>query len=136
MYQHNYLRSIFLFLTAFLLLSACGDSEHQDAEQILAGEESKTWRIDQETTATGDQRALTQSEDTQRVTFSADGTFQVRDATEVRTGTWTYRPTERMLELEFDDQPGIAETYYVSRLEEDALDVRAPDGATMQYTAE
>lgn len=134
---HHLFGKIYILLTAFCLLAACADGrEEEEPEQLLAGENSKTWRTDQKHTASGNERSLTQADGNQQIQFNADGTFQIRDGSETQSGTWNYRPTERMLELDFEEQPGITESYYVTRLNENSLDVRDPDGATMQFTAE
>lgn len=126
----------YILVTAFCLLLACTNGQEEDPEKLLAGENSKTWKTDQKHTASGNERSLTQADGDQQIQFNADGTFQISDGSETQRGSWTYRPTERMLELSFENQPGIIESFYVTRLEENSLDVRDPDGATMQFTAE
>lgn len=133
---HPIFRRTYILLTALCLLLACTNGQKENPERLLAGENSKTWSTDQKHTASGDERSLTQADGDQQIQFNRDGTFQISDGRETQRGSWTYRPTERMLELSFDEQPGIIESYYVTRLEENSLDVRAPDGATMQFTAE
>lgn len=134
--QRPVFKRLYLFFMAACLLFACSSDKEEEPEKLLAGENSKTWTTDQEHTASNNDRSLTQANGDQQIQFSTDGSFQIREGNQTQRGTWTYSPTERMLELVFDDQPGITESFYVTRLEENALDVRAPDGATMQFTAE
>lgn len=135
MHQHKNMRGIFFFLTVLFLLAACNQEQEKDAERLLTGDDSKTWKTDQKNIASGEDRALTQPEGEQQISFNEDGTFELRNQSGTRTGTWTYSPSERTLELVFDDRPAITESYYVNRLEEDTLNIRDPDGATMQYTS-
>lgn len=130
------LRSLCIFAASLCLLFACSNGQEENPEKLLAGETSKTWVTDQKHTASGNERSLTQAEGDQKIEFNNEGSFRITDGSESQEGTWTYRPTERMLELSFDDQPGIVESFYVTRLTENNLDVRAPDGATMQFTTE
>lgn len=134
--QHPVFKRLYMFFIAACLLLACSNEKEEEPEKLLAGENSKIWTTDQQHTASDNDRSLTQANVDQQIQFNTDGSFQIREGSQTQEGTWTYRPTERMLELVFDDQPGISESFYVTRLEKNTLDVRAPDGATMQFTAE
>lgn len=130
------LRRLYIFAAALCLLFACSNGQEENPEKLLAGETSKTWITDQKHIASGNEQSLTQARGDQKIEFNNDGSFRITDGSDSQSGNWSYRPTERMLELSFDNQPNIVESFYVTRLTENSLDVRAPDGATMQFTTE
>lgn len=123
----------FLFLASFFL--ACEGEKKTNPHELIAGETSKTWVASKEINVDGDEDKLSQTDQKQELQFFNNGTFQMKNEEQFHTGKWTYEDGNRELQLVFNDKPGVAEVFYVTRLEKDQLDVRAPDGGTMKMVA-
>lgn len=122
------------FLMFLLFFTACEGEKKRSPLEIIAGEDSKTW-IGSKKINPGEAEKIKRAEEPQEFRFSADGTFQLKSGEGLQTGTWTYERGARELQLIFDSKPGLIEVLYVTRLEEDQLDLRAPDGGTLQLQA-
>lgn len=129
----SYINPAFFFIL-LLFFAGCEGEKKDNPQEIIAGEDSKTWISSKEVNP-GEEEKIKRTEEPQEFRFSADGTFQLRSGEVVHTGTWTYERGNRELQLIFDRKPGLIEIFYVTRLEEDQLDLRAPDGGTMQLQA-
>lgn len=131
------MKSFYLsFSWCFLLLASlsfgCEAEKESNPHVLIAGEDSKTWVASKEINIEGEQEKLSPAEDQQELQFFSNGTFQMKNKSEFRTGKWTYEGGNRELQLVFDDKPALAEVFYVNRLEKDQINVRAPDGGTMK----
>ena len=123
-----------LFLLFLFFFAACEAEKKDDPVEIIAGEESKVWISSKEINP-GEAEKISPAEEAQEFRFSAGGTFQIKSGEGLHTGTWTYERGNRELQLIFDSNPGLMEVFYVTRLEEDQIDLRAPDAGTMQLQA-
>lgn len=124
----------FLFFAVFFL--ACEGEKETSPHELIAGETSKTWIASKEINVDGEEDKLSAAEERQELQFFNNGTFQMKNEAQFHTGKWTYEDGNRELQLVFDDKPGVAEVFYVSRLEKKQMDVRAPDGGTMKMVVQ
>lgn len=122
------------FLIFLFFLAACEGEKKDNPQEIIAGENSKSWISSKEINP-GEEEKISRTAEAQEFRFSADGTFQMKSDQEFYTGTWTYERGNRELQLIFDSEPGLIEVFYVTRLAEDQLDLRAPDAGTLQLQA-
>lgn len=127
--------AFFYSLILSSLFFACEGDKKTNPHELIAGEDSKTWIASKEINVDGEEDKISATEEKQELQFFNNGTFQMKNEAEFHTGKWTYEDGNRELQLVFDDKPGVAEVFYVTRLEKDQLNVRAPDGGTMKLVA-
>src|SRR5688572_19802250 len=102
-----------LFVFAF---SACNKKE-KGPTAMIAGTDSKVWKIDRQRDAAGEKDKVTDAEEKERVTFYTNGTFNMSSPTQTMSGNWTYDASSQSLSLQ---QSGAesAMSFRVTKLEE------------------
>jgi hypothetical protein len=121
-----------LLLLPFFILASCNNKSEDNPRQLIAGESSKVWKTNRETSAQGSKERQSSAEKEQRMEFYANGTFQVRDAGEFQGGRWNYNQTQKELELTFDDRQDVKEVFHVQELSKNKMTLHAGDGSKME----
>ena len=130
----NSLTALFL-LFAFITVS-CGDKGNEAGNSsMISGTDSKTWKADRETTATGEKDKLTKEEKKESITFYANSKFTMTSPANTMNGTWTYDAGMKNLSLQFEGN-NVTENFKVENLSEKDMKLVAGDGSTMTLEAE
>ncbi|MGV3638949.1 MAG: lipocalin family protein [Adhaeribacter sp.] len=122
-------------LTLLLLASSCKEKTSVGSSSDISGNESKTWKTDKETTATGDKDKLSSEEKKQEIQFFANGSFSMRSPSQNSSGKWTYDTMARTLTLQFVGSDNT-ETFQVTNLTKDKMTLVAADNSKMELEAE
>ena len=131
----NFKNNIYIsFLLLSILTFSCGKKE-SDPQKIFAGESSKKWKADRETTSTGEKDPLTKEEKKEVFEFYSSGKFNISGGSEITNGTWSYDNAGKSLTLKIDNAP-VTESFVVEKLENDEIKLKAADGSTMELDAE
>lgn len=120
-----------LLLLGTLVLASCKSDPL--ASELLAGSQSKSWRIESITTD-GIDESLNECEVTFILVFNADGSWSASEtgndcSPELRSGTWTMNSVGAEMEV---TESGIAEEWRVLDLTESRLEILRMEGALEQ----
>ena len=131
------LKNYFALLSFTLLLFAasCKEKATVGTASMISGNESKTWKAEKETTASGDKDKLTSAEKTQEMQFFANGSFSMRSPSQNASGKWTYDAMAKSLTLQFVGSD-MTETFQVLNLSDDEMTLKGADGSQMIMEAE
>ena len=129
----RYLASLLLLVSLFTV--ACKQENKVGETNMLYGTESKVWKTDKETTATGEKDKLTSAEKKEEIQFFANGSFSMRSPTQNASGKWTYDAMAKKLSLQFVGSDKT-ENFQVSNLSDDELTMVAEDGSQMVLEAD
>ncbi|CAA9274521.1 MAG: hypothetical protein AVDCRST_MAG95-2947 [uncultured Adhaeribacter sp.] len=124
-----------LFSLVLLLAVSCKEKNTVGNASMLSGADSKTWKTDKETTATGEKDKLTSAEKKEEIQFFANGSFSMRSPTQNASGKWTYDAMAKKLSLQFVGSDKT-ENFQVSNLSDDELTMVAEDGSQMVLEAD
>lgn len=130
---NNTLNTLLAMLFAVVLVS-CGGEDKVGTENMISGPNNKTWVADEEMNSAG--KEVKQVDKSQRggMQFYADGRFALGESGSLRTGTWSYDQAAKRLTLQFEEQ-NESLTYEVTKLTEDEMNLRVPDGSEMKLKA-
>ncbi|QNF34587.1 lipocalin family protein [Adhaeribacter swui] len=129
----NYL--MLLSFTLLLFAGACKKKDSVGNAGMLTGADSKVWKTEKETTASGEKDKLTKDEKEQEIQFFANGSFSMRSKTQNASGKWTYDAMARNLSLQFVGSD-LTENFQVLNLTNDELKLQAADGSQMILEAD
>ncbi|RIJ36678.1 hypothetical protein [Pontibacter oryzae] len=118
-----------VLLTIFF--TSCGGEEEVGSENMISGADNKTWVVDEEKDASGQEQDLTDTEEAQNMQFYADGRFAMGGNGMLQTGTWSFDQTAKRITLQFEDED-VTQTFEVLKLDDDEMDLKAPDGTTLE----
>ncbi len=124
-----------LCLTCLLLAAGCQKKDTVGNAGMLTGADSKVWKTEKETTASGEKDKLTKEEKQQEIQFFANGSFSMRSPTQNASGKWTYDAMARNLSLQFVGSD-LTENFQVLNLTNDELKLQAADGSQMVLEAD
>ncbi|MDQ3290090.1 MAG: lipocalin family protein [Bacteroidota bacterium] len=124
-----------LCLTCLLLAAGCQKKDTVGNASMLTGADSKVWKTEKETTASGEKDKLTKEEKQQEIQFFANGSFSMRSPTQNASGKWTYDAMARNLSLQFVGSD-LTENFQVLNLTNDELKLQAADGSQMVLEAD
>lgn len=127
---HTY--SAVIVLVAGLALASCdgGRPASSDPETMIAGSNSKAWRLKREP---GVNEKATPVEKQENIVFDTMGVFYTKTPSETRVGSWEY--TSETLTLQFDDN-GEMRVYTVEQLSTDKMKLKAADDSRYVLTSE
>ena len=128
----------FLTLVSFTLLLGAASCQQKDTvgnASMLTGADSKTWKTEAETTASGEKDKITSDEKKQEIQFFANGSFSMRSPTQNASGKWTYDAMAKNLSLQFVGSD-LTENFQVLSLTNDDLKLQAKDGSMMELEAD
>jgi hypothetical protein len=124
----------YIFMLFMLITVACGSkSKATSNEDMLAGDESKTWKATKELTASGDKDKLTRDEKRQTITFSRNGNVKMGDGDDVMGGTWSFM--DNTLSVQFTGT-NVTENFAVLELKDNLLRLRGADGGELTMKPE
>ncbi len=131
----NFKNNLYISLFCFSLITfSCGKKE-SDPQKIFAGESSRKWKADRETTSSGEKDPLTKEEKKEVIEFYSSGKFNMSGGSEITNGTWSYDNVGKSLTMKVDNAP-VTLSYVVEELENDEIKLKAADGSTMELDAE
>ncbi|RDC62642.1 lipocalin family protein [Adhaeribacter pallidiroseus] len=123
----------YLMLLSFTLLlfgAGCQKKDTVGNAGMLTGADSKVWKTEKETTASGEKDKVTKEEKQQEIQFFANGSFSMRSPTQNASGKWTYDAMAKSLSLQFVGSD-LTENFQVLNLTDDELKLQAADGSQM-----
>ncbi|MCJ8166952.1 hypothetical protein MKJ04_19075 [Pontibacter sp. E15-1] len=120
-----------LVLLFVVTLASCGGEDKVGTENMISGPTSKTWVADKELNAAGDKEKLSSAEKDQTMQFYADGRFAMGGGGSLQTGTWTFDQAAKRISLQMEGSD-MTESFEVTKLTEDKIHLKAPDGSVMQ----
>lgn len=126
------LKNYFMLLNFTLLLfgAGCQKKDTVGNAGMLTGADSKVWKTEKETTASGEKDKVTKEEKQQEIQFFANGSFSMRSPTQNASGKWTYDAMAKNLSLQFVGSD-LTENFQVLNLTDDELKLQAADGSQM-----
>ena len=127
------------FLALTLLLASCGSGDKGktgSTPSMLSGTDHKEWKTSREETATGDKVKQTSADKDERLTFYANGQFNMAATAATANGTWVYDDASRNLALTFADASAKSENFKVLTLTEKQVELQAADGTKMTLKEE
>ncbi|WP_019946278.1 lipocalin family protein [Hymenobacter aerophilus] len=125
-----------LFMFVLLFTAACGSKEGTvESVNMLYGTTSKTWKTDKETTAAGDKIKQTDAMDDQRVTFFANGQYNMSSGAQTMNGKYTFDQGAKTITM-MPDGAGTSNTFTVVTLTDDKLTLKGTDGTELHLEDE
>ena len=120
-------------LCLFMLLFAfgCGNKNKAGGTANLYGADSKSWTTDKERDASGDKVKQTKEDENTELTFYANGNFSMNSNLQTMNGTYRYDQAGKTLMLTPNGSP-TSMSFEVTKLDDDELDLKAPDGSKME----
>lgn len=130
-------KHLFLAFYLFALIFSVGCNKKNEAGGTanLYGTDSKKWTTDKERNAGGDKVKQTTEDKNTILQFFSNGNFSMNSNLQTMSGTYRYDQAAKSLML----TPNGSQTsmsFEVTRLDDDNLDLKAPDGSTMELEAE
>lgn len=125
-----------LLVLALLLTASCGSKEGKvEGVNKLYGTDSRTWKTDKQTNAAGDKVKQTDAEEDQRVTFYANGQYNMSSGAQTMNGKYNFDQSANTITMTPD---GAAEsnTFSVVTLTDDKLTLKSPSGAELHLEKE
>lgn len=116
-----------IVFSIFCFLVACGNSS-MSREEMLAGENEKTWEATREINSQGDREKLTREEKKERITFWRNGDVRMGEDNEAMTGKWTVQGNT--LSITFTGS-NVSENFGMVSMEKDEVVLRAADGSQL-----
>lgn len=96
-----------------------------EANELIAGDDSKTWRMKKEFTSTGDREKVAESDKEEEINFHRNNTFSIVGERATSTGTWSYDGSTLSLQYKGEN---ASETFTVEELTGNRMRIRAVDG--------
>ncbi|NVO30183.1 lipocalin family protein [Hymenobacter lapidiphilus] len=125
-----------LFMFVLLFTAACGAKEGTvESVNQLYGTDSKTWKTDKEMNAAGDKVAQTDAMDDQRVTFYANGQYNMMSGAQTMNGKYTFDQGAKTITM-MPDGAGQSNTFTVVTLTDDKLTLKGTDGSELRLERE
>jgi len=130
-------KNAFLAFYLFALIFAVGCNKKNEAGGTanLYGKDSKRWTTDKEKNAGGDKVKQTEEDKNTVLQFFSNGNFSMNSNLQTMSGTYRYDQAARSLML----TPNGSQTsmsFEVTKLDENDLNLKAPDGSIMELEAE
>lgn len=123
------------YMFAFVFAVSCGKKNEAGSTSNLYGTDSKRWTTDKERSASGDKVSQTEEDKNTVLQFFSNGNFSMNSNLQTMSGTYRYDQSGRTLMLTPNGST-TSMSFEVTRLDDSNLDLKAPDGSTMQLEAE
>lgn len=132
-FPFRYLASLLVLVALFV--TSCNQENKVGETNMLYGTDSKVWKTDKETTATGDKVDQTSADKKTELRFFANGNFNMTSPSQTMQGTYTFDQTAKKITL---TPTGSSNTlsFDVVNLTKDEITLRAPDGSQMMLEAD
>jgi len=130
-------KNAFLAFYLFALIFAVGCNKKNEAgvTDNLYVKDSKRWTTEKEKNAGGDKVKQTEEDKNTVLQFFSNGNFSMNSNLQTMSGTYRYDQAARSLML----TPNGSQTsmsFEVTKLDENDLNLKAPDGSIMELEAE
>ncbi|WP_375433934.1 lipocalin family protein [uncultured Hymenobacter sp.] len=130
----RYVASLLMLLVVFT--SACGSKEGKvEGVNMLYGAESKIWKTDKELDATGDKVKQTDAQEDDRITFFANGQYNMTSSAGAVNGKYTFDQAGKKIAMT-PDGASQSNSFDVVTLTDDKLTLRSPEGAELRLEKE
>ncbi|MBC6990966.1 DUF4923 family protein [Hymenobacter sp. BT491] len=129
----RYLASLLVLVA--LLTASCSQENKVGETNLLYGTDSKVWKTDKETSATGDKVAQTSADKKTELRFYANGNFNMSSPTQTMQGTYTFDQAAKKITLTPAGGPNSM-SFDVVNLTKNEITLKAPDGSQMMLEAD
>lgn len=130
----RYLASLLMLLVLFT--SACGSKEGKvEGVNMLYGTESKIWKTDKELDATGDKVKQTDTQEDERITFFANGQYNMTSPQGAVNGKYTFDQAGKTIAMTPDGST-TSNSFSVVTLTDDKLTLKSAEGAELRLEKE
>ncbi|UYZ62770.1 lipocalin family protein [Hymenobacter weizhouensis] len=130
----RYLASLLVLLSLFA--ASCSSKEGKvEGVNMLYGKDSKTWKTDKELDATGDKVKQTDSEEDERVTFFANGQYNMSSNAGAVSGKYTFDQAGKKITMTPNGATN-ANVFDVVTLTDDKLTLKGTDGSELRLETE
>ena len=129
----RFLASLFLLVSLFTF--ACSQKDKVGETNMLYGTESKVWKTDKETTATGDKVAQTDADEDTELRFYANGNFNMTSPQQSMQGKYTFDQPGKKVTLT-PDGGTTSMSFDVVNLTDDKITLRGVNGEEMKLESE
>ncbi|WP_169515030.1 hypothetical protein [Hymenobacter norwichensis] len=130
----RYLASLLMLLVLFT--SACGSKEGKvEGVNMLYGKESKVWKTDKELDATGDKVKQTDAQEDERITFFANGQYNMASPQGTVNGKYTFDQAGKTIAMT-PDGSSTSNSFSVVTLTDDKLTLKSAAGAELRLEKE
>lgn len=123
------------YLFALVFTVGCNKKGETGGTANLYGADSKRWTTDKERGASGDKVTQTAEDKNTVLQFFSNGNFSMNSNLQTMSGTYRYDQAGRSLMLTPNGST-TSMSFEVTKLDDDELDLKAPDGSTMELEAE
>lgn len=130
----RYLASLLMLLAIFT--TSCGSKEGKvEGVNMLYGTDSKVWKTDKELSASGDKVKQTDAQEDERITFFANGQYNMAAPTGTVNGKYAFDQTAKTITM---TPEGATEsnTFNVVTLTDDKLTLKSAAGAELRLEKE
>ncbi|MFD2787653.1 META domain-containing protein [Hymenobacter rubripertinctus] len=125
-----------LFMLVLLFTAACGGKEGTvESVNQLYGTDSKTWKTDKEMDASGDKMKQTDAMEDQRVTFYANGQYNMMSGAQTMNGKYTFDQGAKTIMM-MPEGGAQSSTFSVVTLTDDKLTLKGTDGSELRLEKE
>ncbi|OUJ70163.1 hypothetical protein [Hymenobacter crusticola] len=129
----RYLASLLVLVSLFTF--SCKQENKVGETNLLYGTESKVWKTDKETSATGDKVAQTSADKKTELRFYANGNFNMTSPAQSMQGKYTFDQAGKKITLTPEGAPNSL-SFDVVNLTKDEITLKAPDGSQMMLEAD
>jgi len=129
----RYLASLLVLVSLFTF--SCKQENKVGETNLLYGTESKVWKTDKETSATGDKVAQTSADKKTELRFYANGNFNMTSPAQSMQGKYTFDQAAKKITLTPEGAPNSM-SFDVMNLTKDEITLKAPDGSQMMLEAD
>jgi hypothetical protein len=126
--KHLFL-AFYMFALVFAL--SCGNKNEAGSTSNLYGTGSRKWVTDKEKNASGGKVSQTEEDKSTVLQFFSNGNFSMNSNLQTMSGTYRYDQNAKSLMLTPNGST-TSMSFEVTKLDEDELDLKAPDGSTME----
>jgi len=129
----HYLASLLMLVSLFV--ASCSQPDKVGDTNLLYGKESKVWKTDKETTATGDKVAQTSADKDTELRFFANGTYNMTAPNQTVQGKYQFDQAGKKLNLTPDGST-LTMAFDITNLTEKKMTIKGQDGSAMMLEAD
>lgn len=130
----RYLASLLMLVSLFA--ASCGSKEGKvEGVNMLYGTQSKVWKTDKELSAAGDKVKQTDAQEDERITFFADGKYNMTSPAGAVNGKYTFDQAGKTITMT-PDGAAQSNTFNVVTLTDDKLTLKSDAGAELRLEKE
>jgi hypothetical protein len=129
----HYLASLLMLVALFTV--SCNKADKVGETNMLFGTESKVWKTDKETTASGDKVSQTDADKNTELRFYANGNFNMTSPAQSMQGKYTFDQAGKKITLT-PEGGNTSMAFDVVNLTDDKITLRGADGSQMMLEAD